>query len=492
MLIILMIFLIISSILVLIVKRNKETFYIFSMSISLTLLIIGIMLYIAKKGGISSKLQDFYFFNTVIKTYVQYFYITLDTLGYLVAVGRYLFPLFLLLLAIHYSNTAWLNKSKWLKVVITLLPISTLILHFPTVLYYFAERFNYFTILLSNLSFIWVILYVIASIVLMVVEAYSVQITFFKRRFLLIMLFVFSILFLYLLYFGQNPIQIYQFYRWGNGIYYMDTALSVSSYMTIVIINVVFAVIGFTALLKYTKNMFDNNKEDIIIQRNNKMMQTGASVFVHSMKNQLLANQVIYKRLNKEMDSDANQAEVIGYIHQLREQNELMIERIDDLHQSIKSKTLHLSPTYMEDVVAISIKKFSEKRPDQNMEVNIHENTEILADTTLLSEAMYNLFINAQEAMDTKDTKEDKSIVVTCYQTRKYAVMEVKDYGSGIDKQKMKKITEPFYSTKNSNYNWGVGLYYVQSIIKEHFGILRFESEKGVGSTFTVYLPKLK
>lgn len=57
------------------------------MSISLTLLIIGIMLYIAKKGGISSKLQDFYFFNTVIKTYVQYFYITLDALGYLVAVG---------------------------------------------------------------------------------------------------------------------------------------------------------------------------------------------------------------------------------------------------------------------------------------------------------------------------------------------------------------------------------------------------------------------
>src|SRR5699024_1236549 len=107
-----MIFLIVSSILMLVVKRNKETFYIFGMSISLTILITGIMLYIAKKGEISKELQNFYFFKSVIKTYVQYFYITTITLGFIVAIGRYSFPVFLVLLAIHYSGFAWLKKNK--------------------------------------------------------------------------------------------------------------------------------------------------------------------------------------------------------------------------------------------------------------------------------------------------------------------------------------------------------------------------------------------
>src|SRR5699024_6921889 len=265
MLIILMLFLIVSSILVLLVKRNKETSYIFCMCISVAVLIIGNMLYIAKKGGISDKLQNFYFFSPVIKSYAQYFLITLDSLGYMVAIGRYLFPIFLLLLAIHYSGIEWINRNKVIRKLILLPLVISLIFTYPAVFHYYSALNENYISIVSNFSLIWVLLYILFAVILLIVEALSIEIKIFQSRFMVIIFFIFSILFLYLLYFGQNPIQIYQFYLWGHGIYYMNTVLSVPVYLTIVFINIILAIIGFTSLLKYTKEMFDLNKEEIII-----------------------------------------------------------------------------------------------------------------------------------------------------------------------------------------------------------------------------------
>ena len=59
-----------------------------------------------------------------------------------------------------------------------------------------------------------------------------------------------------------------------------------------------------------------------------------------------------------------------------------------------------------------------------------------------------------------------------------------------MTKMQRKKIFEPFYSSKNSNFNWGMGLYYVREIVKSHLGSIRVESKEGVGSSFFILLPK--
>ena len=53
-----------------------------------------------------------------------------------------------------------------------------------------------------------------------------------------------------------------------------------------------------------------------------------------------------------------------------------------------------------------------------------------------------------------------------------------------------KKIFEPFYSSKNSNTSWGMGLYHVRTIVRAHVGSLRVESKPGRGTSFFVLLPK--
>ena len=70
------------------------------------------------------------------------------------------------------------------------------------------------------------------------------------------------------------------------------------------------------------------------------------------------------------------------------------------------------------------------------------------------------------------------------------AVLEISDEGGGITQEEQKKIFEPFYSSKNSNTSWGMGLYHVRTIVRAHVGSLRVESQPGKGTSFFVLLPK--
>lgn len=492
MLLILMLFLMLSSILVLIVKRNKETFYIFGMCISLAIMLSGILLYIAKKGGISRDLQNFFFFSSEIKTKLQYFLITLDELGYVIAFGRYFFPMFLLFLAFQYTMIPCIRMYPWIRRLIFLFPIVTLILYYPYVFRFLTKHVPDIKVFIIGGTYIWILVYVLTAVCLLLYEAYSIKLKFLRRPFIFIIAFVLSLTALYLIYFLQEPIQVYEFYfyeyHWTK--YYMNSVLSVPTYISIILLNVVLAIVGFGSLLKYTHQMFELGQQEINIQKKFDAISTGTSIFVHSIKNQLLANRVLFKRLNRGIEADIDKGTLKKSIEQLSQQNENMLKRIEELYLSVKSNSIRLIPLNATVVIESAVDRFHSKFPDNNIEVNIKENTMILADYTHLSEAIYNLLTNAQEAINEK--ADDGVVVVTTYTDKIYMVIEVKDNGVGISKHDIKKISEPYYSKKNSNSNWGMGLYYVNSIVKEHFGILRFESVEGVGSTFYILLPKLK
>ncbi|MGM9987221.1 MAG: sensor histidine kinase [Bacillaceae bacterium] len=491
MLLILMLFLLISSILVLIVKRNKETFYIFGMCITLAIMLSGILLYISKKGGISRDLQNFFFFSIEIKTKLQYFLITLDELGFMIAFGRYLFPMFLMLLAVQYTMVSFFRMYPWIKRLIFLFPIVTLTLYYPSIFRFLAEQVPGLKIFIIVGTYSWILLFIFIAICLLLYEAYSIKLKFLQRQFVFIIAFVLSLTALYLIYFLQEPIQVYEFYfyeyHWTR--YYMNSVLSVPTYISIILLNVVLAIVGFGSLLKYTHQMFETDKQEINIQKKFDAISTGTSIFVHSIKNQLLANRVLFKRLKRDIESDMDKEALKKSIVQLTQQNENMLKRIEELYLSVKSNSIRLVPINVTVVIENAVDRFHSKFSNRIIQVDIKEQAMILADSTHLSEAIYNLLTNAQEAIGKK--ADNGEVIISTYTDNLYMVIEVKDNGVGICKQDLKKICEPYFSKKNSNSNWGMGLYYVNSIVKEHFGTLRFESIEGAGSTFYILLPKI-
>lgn len=69
-----------------------------------------------------------------------------------------------------------------------------------------------------------------------------------------------------------------------------------------------------------------------------------------------------------------------------------------------------------------------------------------------------------------------------------YIEIKVADTGSGINKEELPKIFEPFFSTKGQKGN-GLGLAVIWGIIDNHNGTINVESEVGKGTTFTIRLP---
>src|SRR5699024_10090953 len=134
--------------------------------------------------GISRELQEFYYFNVEIKTKVQYFQITLDHLGYTIAIGRYLFPLFLILLALHYSMIPWLQRSHWVRRFVFVMPILSLILYYPGLFSLFSKNNEGLKQVIISGSNLWIVLYLITATFLLIFEAYSIEMKFFQRKFI--------------------------------------------------------------------------------------------------------------------------------------------------------------------------------------------------------------------------------------------------------------------------------------------------------------------
>lgn len=68
-------------------------------------------------------------------------------------------------------------------------------------------------------------------------------------------------------------------------------------------------------------------------------------------------------------------------------------------------------------------------------------------------------------------------------------VFEVIDRGPGIDRHQMKRLFDPFYTTKQSGS--GLGLYISRRIVTEMGGTLEIKSSKGSGSRVILRLPKI-
>jgi len=74
----------------------------------------------------------------------------------------------------------------------------------------------------------------------------------------------------------------------------------------------------------------------------------------------------------------------------------------------------------------------------------------------------------------------------------RYIHLMVADTGSGIEREVLKRIFDPYYTTKEEGKGTGLGLAVVHGIIKEHCGDIRVSSELGKGSVFHVYLPLIE
>lgn len=71
----------------------------------------------------------------------------------------------------------------------------------------------------------------------------------------------------------------------------------------------------------------------------------------------------------------------------------------------------------------------------------------------------------------------------------KYVKLSIADTGSGISKESLHKIFDPYFTTKGIGKGTGMGLAIVHGIIESHNGTITVDSKVGKGTVFSIYLP---
>ncbi len=128
------------------------------------------------------------------------------------------------------------------------------------------------------------------------------------------------------------------------------------------------------------------------------------------------------------------------------------------------------------------------------------DNLHVMADSSLIEQALMNLATNSKDAMAgdgtiTIETGLISSVNIQLDKTKKtraagnYALLRFSDTGVGIPAELIDKIFDPFFTTREVGKGTGLGLSTVHGIIEQHDGIITVESEVSRGTTFNIYLP---
>ncbi len=156
--------------------------------------------------------------------------------------------------------------------------------------------------------------------------------------------------------------------------------------------------------------------------------------------------------------------------------------RHDDLDNDV--------PLNINAVVATAIRLVDTtiRKSTHNFTVSYQEDLPVIhVNAQRIEQIIINLILNACQALT--DVTQKVSVITSCDKQNKKISISVIDEGSGIDEKNVKRLTDPFFTTKREHGGTGLGLSISSGIARAYGGKLLFNSKKNIGTEVVLELP---
>lgn len=190
---------------------------------------------------------------------------------------------------------------------------------------------------------------------------------------------------------------------------------------------------------------------------------------------------------------DPNSDEITKLLDMIGKSARKLDENLLELLQYTKIKYRELQVTQIDPNLLISEVLQDLEHGEGFRNVSIFRGSSIRnpfqSDPLLITSVVQNLVANAVNYRD--PLRKSSEVKISVYDDRQGIEISVEDNGLGIPKDKQERIFNMFFRAHRSRPGSGLGLYIVQKALKKLKGEIKLESEEGVGSKFSVYLPTL-
>jgi PAS domain S-box-containing protein len=145
---------------------------------------------------------------------------------------------------------------------------------------------------------------------------------------------------------------------------------------------------------------------------------------------------------------------------------------------------------FINDIIESTLRLRHSQMTKENITVllNLAEDLPAInGDVSQLQQVFLNIILNAEHFM--YQTNKKGTLAITTLQEEGRIKVLIKDDGPGIPQEKIGRVFDPFYTTKQVGEGTGLGLSICHGIISEHGGNIYAESRQGEGATFIIDLP---
>ncbi len=168
----------------------------------------------------------------------------------------------------------------------------------------------------------------------------------------------------------------------------------------------------------------------------------------------------------------------------------LSISRIDSAEGRLPEDQVSLNEVIDN---AIFVMKPASEKSDITIRFTSDQERLVQGDVGQLNQVFINLLANAVKFSPSGSTIDVKLDARLDPEGARYARVTITDHGIGIPKDDISRLFTRFFRAKNADSGQypgtGLGLAIVQQVVNRHHGLIRVESEVGIGSTFTVEIP---